>query len=122
MKHARRGVSHPLGKCDTDIETAVPAAVAEAVIALKTLTGRPSAEIIRDAITERTLGKLVMLRPDANNTLNLDEALSGLAFVAGVGKDEYIRAVLFSHVFGDIALQKLRLSGETLNTGERGGV
>lgn len=117
--HARRGVSHPLGKCDSEIKTAVPAAVAEAVIALKTLTGQPSAEIIRDALTEHTLGRLAMLRPaGANNSVSLDEALIGLAVVAGVSKDEYIRSILFSHVFGDVELHKLRLSGETLNTRE----
>lgn len=116
---ARTGVSHPLGKCDTDIETTVPSVVAEAVIALKTLTGRPAAEITRNAIIEKALGVLAMTRPSADNTrIELAQALEGLAFMKGVSKEEYIRSVLFSHVFGDVAFQKLRLAGGTENPGQ----
>ncbi len=118
---ARLGVTHPLGKCDVDVETAVPQVVSDALITLSGITSRPRAEIVRNAIIEKTLGALAVARPSGHNDredLNLDAALAGLAFMSDVTKDEYIRSVLFAHVFGEIAVQKLRLSGQTLNPDE----
>jgi hypothetical protein len=107
---ARTGVTHPLGKCSVPVETDVPEVVAEGLIALAGITGKTRAEIQRNALIEKTLGALAVARPNGHNDLDLDAALAGLAFMANVTPDQYKQDVLFSHVFGDIAVQRLRLA------------
>lgn len=59
---SRSAQSSPWGKCDRRLETALPAAVDDAVTVEATLRRMTKSEVVREILTERYMGKLDMLR------------------------------------------------------------
>jgi len=57
-----RATSHPLGKCDTELKTAVPESLREEFSALAVLRGQTTAEYLRELVTEHVYGRLHTLR------------------------------------------------------------
>lgn len=96
---ARTGVTHPLGKCTESVETQIPPALLDALTVMQHIEGKGRSEILRDMLTTYLLGSVATFPKQARS---VEQAITGLAFVAGLSNEEYINRVLAAHVFGQI--------------------
>lgn len=96
---ARTGITNPLGKCTESVETQIPTALLDALTVMQHIEGKGRSEILRDMLTTFLLGSVSNFPKQKRS---VDQAITGLAFVAGLTNEEYIDRVLAAHVFGQL--------------------
>lgn len=96
---ARTGITNPLGKCTESVETQIPPALMDALIVMQHIEGKGRSELLRDMLTTYLLGSVAVF---PKKERSLDQAITGLACIAGLSNEEYIERVLAAHVFGQI--------------------
>lgn len=96
---ARTGITNPLGKCTESVETQIPSALLDALTVMQHIEGKGRSELLRDMLTTYLLGSVATFPKQSRS---LDQAITGLAFVAGLSNEEYIDRVLAAHVFGQL--------------------
>lgn len=62
IRFARSATTHPLGKCDTELKTAVPEQMRDEIAALAAIAGKTVAEYIRDELTVHVYGRMSFIR------------------------------------------------------------
>lgn len=118
MLFSRAPVADPFGKCTEPLETQVPEQVRDAIVALGQMEApraKTRSEYLRALIEEFLYGKLIvaqaLMRRPASPPADpmgpaLDDAITALAVMAGMKRDEYIRETMARVVFGEVSMSR----------------
>jgi hypothetical protein len=109
---ARTGRTHHFGISTEDIKTKVPEELKDYLRRFVRLRKSTESETIRDVLTDYMLGTLHHVPgPRHHGAVTLDSAISALATLNGMTRDEYIAWVLELHVFGALHVESMEQGG-----------